>query len=353
MRGGAPVYAGRTTQVSAGNPTGAFDGPLTGASTEHYAIFAAGSYWTSQYSDKLFVDAYDKDQVKHIAPPYEKETVFPGGARADEIAVFAGGLIDTMNDHHFEGAYAYTDELVQSKVEGGQYARCERWKMGSCSIGNKAIFMGGETSETGLVDDVCVFDGDFSIVLPDNLSERKTDVAVTPVGGYALCIGGTNYYRSGTTRCTNLVEYYDADLTRGQATQLPVNCNGVAGTFGNKAVFVTNRITGSLEAPYGEKAVFAYDDDLTQTVVTQPFPDEYNFYGSPMELGDNLFFVVTQDSVLSNFMQLEYKTYNSDLTLETPEITGPASENTYRFAGQGKLGDLLFYAPGVDVYTLE
>lgn len=155
--------------------------------------------------------------------------LFAGGYK-NEYDNDAGGFVST----HFNTVDAYNDSLTRSKPTALGDAR---YAVGATSIGNYALFGGGQT-QYGVTAYVDAYNTSLSKVGVYGLgggSNPRRELAAATVGDYALFAGGYD----GDTPQT-VVDYYSSSLTRGMCS---AGLNGVyayqmaATTVGNYALF--------------------------------------------------------------------------------------------------------------------
>ena len=102
--------------------------------------------------------------------------------------------------------------------------------LAATTIGNHALFFGGEGQTTNIVD---AYDTSLTITTVTSLNAGRCMLAATTVGNYALFGGGSyddDFY--------DTIDAYDSSLTRSTATALSQARDGIAATtVGNYALF--------------------------------------------------------------------------------------------------------------------
>ena len=238
---------------------------LSAASIGNYAIFAGGYYANSSGDPTYgtYAYAYDSSLVKTLAPSiaaYRKEI---GAATVGDYALFAGG------ETQYGGTSQYSDKVdaynssltITYKTIG-----VARTEMGSAPVGNYALFAGGRSySNMYGVDRVDAFDAALTLSTATGLSKKRTISYGTSVGNYALFAGGYSDTATEDGYFIRTVDSYNASLTRGIAPDLSNGRQDAAATsLGNYALIGGGHNNSQNRVLYTN--VDVYDESLTHTM---------------------------------------------------------------------------------------
>ena len=127
--------------------------------------------------------------------------------------------------------------------------------LAGASVGNYALFAGGQINSSSYVATVDAYDSSLTRSTPTALSTARNRLAGASVGNYALFAGGNS---------SSTVDAYDSSLTRSTPTALSTARDRLAGaSVGNYALFAGGKIDSSYVA-----TVDAYDSSLTRSTPT-------------------------------------------------------------------------------------
>lgn len=203
------------------------------ASLDGKAIFGGGLLET-QSSKKYYgkATAYD-DNLS-----YSQATIHTaggmGGGAIGNYALFVGGIGES-------GSYAVstaTANAVTSSmtVTTPTNLSAARHFIASTKVGNYLVFAGGlktqidtstTTSDT-VTANVDAYDMSLVKSTPTDLSEARYKIAAASVGNYALFAGGNTSASSSSSSSSN-IDVYDTNLTKGTTLYLPTGRVGLGG----------------------------------------------------------------------------------------------------------------------------
>lgn len=262
---------------------------MAAAALVNYALFAGGY----NHKDGVLwedssgvVDAYDRNLTHTQAESLSTPARLLASASLGNKALFAGGYSE-HHDGNLAHVYVYADvnvynqELVRTRAEGLGTARRS---LAGASIGNKAIFAGGEikpektvpekvavadayddnlsrttpvplpapTANCGAASNdnyaifsgeiMCAYDSSLTRSLPSELSVSRTYTSAARAGNYVLIAGGGGY---------DTVDAYDLFLTRTTPEVLSSGRSAIAGTTLNGfALFGGPGVTVDCYDPY-------------------------------------------------------------------------------------------------------
>lgn len=177
----------------------------SGAKVGNYALFAGG-YNASEAQSS--VDVYDAQLVKHTAINLTSTLYEGAGSSIGDYAIFAVG-------YNKKTVNAVDRNLVVSTIED---LFVERQNLGATTIGNYAIFAGGDYRFSTFYSTVDVYDKNLvKITSPTPLTKAKTwlHTACASNKDYALVGPGM----TSSSACTNVVDAYNKDLVKTLPTQ--------------------------------------------------------------------------------------------------------------------------------------
>ena len=158
----------------------------------------------------------------------------------------------------------YREKGIIEKITGIANLTKARAYIGCCSVGNYAVFAGGCIDANYDGENIVeAYDASLTRFIPTPLSNNLSGITGCSVGNYAVFAGG---YRSSAWKFVNA---YDVSLTRSIPAELtsPRSYPG-GGSVGNYAVFA-----GGLRNPYNSSSgsqttVDAYNVSLTRSTAT-------------------------------------------------------------------------------------
>lgn len=209
---------------------------------------------SSQYSAVLTAEVHI-EYFGVITPLNSVRRLLAAGS-VGNYALFGGGNID--NTAGSSAVDAYDEELTHTTPQSlADFVH----SISAASVGNYAIFGGGESSQIAK-DGVTAYDKDLVKTIPNKFSTARKYCGAASIGNYALFGGGVRTYVSGgypRSEVLASIEAYSSDLTKiDPPTPLIVPGNTIATANKSFAVFC-----------HGDK-VSAYDANLTRTVLSSP-----------------------------------------------------------------------------------
>ena len=137
-----------------------------------------------------------------------------------------------------------------------------RSKLAATSVGNYALFGGGQTDSTTSSATVDAYDTSLTRSTPTSLFNARYGLTATSVGDYAIFFGGV----SGGSLAAATIDYYDKSLTRTTPTPLLYidTLGGAATTLGDYAMFGGGDLSVDGIIPF----VFCFDKSLTRKYFT-------------------------------------------------------------------------------------
>ena len=186
---------------------------FAGASVGDYAIFTGG------YTGTTFVstaEAFDESLTKSsITNRSSANDQLAGASVGEDYAIFAGGVFSSS-----QTVDAYNKSLTKSTPTNISVGRDQ---LAGASVGDYAIFAGGRASTVNpntVSDVVDAYNASLVRSTPTALSVARTLLCGASIGkDYALFAGGISYTSTGNT-VYNVVDAYDAALTRTTPTVL-------------------------------------------------------------------------------------------------------------------------------------
>lgn len=218
-----------------------------------------------------------------------------------------------------------------------------RARMGATTIGNYALFAGGDASTSLYFTNVDAYNTSLTRSTPTSaLSAAKSSLAAASIGNYAIFAGGYN----GTSTFST-VESYDTSLTKTSVKYaLKAHQEGLqATTIGSYALFGG----GAAGTTYSTN-MCAYNASLTQSSVTALSSCMY--YGAATTVGDYALF----GGGYKGSYNAVVNAYNASLTRSIPTALSSARRfimattvnGQALFAG-GESGDVIYDT--IDVYN--
>lgn len=247
----------------------------------NYALFGGGQYYDN-YNNALncggTVYSYDTSLTQKVATKFTTNRTETAATTVGDYALFGGGYAyTTQYDYntgmpyqvvtHQTAVDAYNTSLTKSVPTALSKARTN---LAATTVGNYALFGGGQYGTTGATGETVVdaYNASLTRTTPTALSNPRRALAATTVGDYALFGGGRSHTsqespgRMGTFYTT--VDAYNASLTRTTPTVLSQGRSDLAATtVGDFAIF-----GGGLNGQTSYATVDAYDASLTRTTPT-------------------------------------------------------------------------------------
>lgn len=192
---------------------------MTLAMLGNFAIFAGGQDANGNLSSA--VDIFDSSTGTFVVDPPQLSTA------EDNIAVNGGGVAPTVGNYAIFAdeatyggvvdVYAYNPSTetwtdIPESLPSGAY----RDNMSVATVGNYAIFAGGESPSVASPEPVAAVDifdattGKF-VANPPELSQARFDISVAVVGNYAIFAGGEEFNRHSSSPTTvAAIDVFDA-----------------------------------------------------------------------------------------------------------------------------------------------
>ena len=304
-------YYGKATDLSIARYA------LAGASVGDYALFAGGN----KTANAKVVDAYN-NSLTHSTPTEltsEYSQYMAGANAGGEYALFAGGSgVNYVN--------AYSKTLVKSSPTNlSKFA----YKLAGASIGNYAVFAGGQNSSNTMYANVDAYNKSLAKSTPSNLSVARSLLAGASVGDYVLFAGGDE----DSYDAVNVVDAYNKSLVKSTPTALGTArwCLAGASAGGKYAIFAGGYTNSSYTS-----VVEAYDTSLAKSTPSSLQAGAYQLAGA--SIGDYAVFAGGQQSGAMS----RACSYNSSLTRGS--LTN-LSQSRYTFAG-ASTGNYVLFAGG-------
>ena len=216
---------------------------LQGVNVGNYALFVGGDTPSGTRGCKD-VEAFDKSLTKTTPTELSTGRQSFAAARVGDYAIVAGGYTYSTITPTAE-AYDASLTKVASVSEISQ----AKQNLAGATAGSHALFAGGiyQQSESGSAwsyssDTVDAYDKSLTRTAIPALSAKLSYLAGATLDEYAIFAGGTTTVRSSTSTVSNVVNSYDASLTRTVQSALAVARNNLAGvTIGNYALLAGGR----------------------------------------------------------------------------------------------------------------
>lgn len=330
---GEITYRGRAADIS--QPRGA----MASASTERFALFGGGtSNGTSGL--KNTVDAYDAAFTRLLPAGLGLARSRLRGASVGQYALFGGGENESATS--YANMDAYDGDLTRTAVTALSFAAT--WPTAEF-VGGHAIYLGGYYG-TNYPTTANAYDTSLTRTTIASASTGHVWLAAARSKSYALFAGGGNGYNS----LTNVVDAYDASLTRTTAQVMSVSGrdSGTSGSTGSMALFGGGYVTTSGTRT---NTVDAYDDSLTRTIA--PVLRSAVAYNVGGRLGDSVvFFSGNNGSGWTTAADV----YDDSLTRTAAPALAEAKERLFAASvGPVSSAPLLIYHGGysrVDIYAI-
>ena len=218
---------------------------LSGCSIGNYAIFSGGKYkWSESSSSSYYgTNAFAISSSLVITPSIG----FKGGnasAVAGEYAIYLGGLVSSS--HYKSDINAVNDSLTVITLT--ETISAGRNNIGAASAGDYAIFAGGTGPDSGfsINDDSSGYRNEVEVInksltksIASPLTVSRSNMGAATLGDFALFAGG----QTATRSVTNVVEVYDSSLTLTKNTSLTSSRRYIASTtLGDFALFAGGEI---------------------------------------------------------------------------------------------------------------
>lgn len=227
---------------------------LTAASIGNYALFAGGMGSSSMTSYST-VDAYNASLTRSVATALTGNRMRLAATTVGSYALFAGGCQSYTSSDAVRRAYvdAYNASLTKTTATDLTTARHD---MGTTTVGNYALFAGGDQSDSWRTQEatvVEVYNASLTKSTATDLSTKRMWAlahGATTVGDYALFPGGSYSTGSSTGASTDVVDAYDASLTRTTPRAISSKGSPTSITLGDYALVVC--------CPYSNTTVDVY-----------------------------------------------------------------------------------------------
>jgi hypothetical protein len=227
-------------------------GGMAATSTSDYALFAGGSSTGSN-----IVDVYDKSLKHYVADNLSNTVHWLAATTLGNFALFGGGCMD----HSKSGTYivsATVDVYNQSleHLTTSEPLSVGRYNLSATSVGNYALFAGGEETKRAEVSTVDVYNQSLiHSTTTEPLSVARGSMGVASIGNCALFVGGQ--YNSITK---STVDVYNQSLQHSILADLPNKCIEICATsIENYAIFDTR--------VYNNYIFTVYDKSLSQFTI--------------------------------------------------------------------------------------
>lgn len=213
-----------------------------GAVVGDYALFGGSENYTDS-------ETYRKVSVYHSATLTQSEASLTRtlkgvkGADNGTYAVFAGGAYKETAWGTAQSSYtAVGFNASITRVEATALRRTTAPGF-AVRAGDYAVFIGSTQADA--------YGKDLTRVSVSALSLKRSGVAAVTLDQYGLCAGGwVNYQDSpdGIGRDTDVVDVYDASLTRQTITSMSIGRNGTGAVIGDYALFAGGNSDTSIDS---------------------------------------------------------------------------------------------------------
>lgn len=337
---GGLAYYGSVTPLSEGVTY-----PAT-ASIPGYALFACGELATgtgvAKYSKTI--EAYDRSLTR--VSRSLSDMVISGtstttslnarahcsGASVNGVAIFAGGSYGTSNK--MNDVFSVDASLVVCRVPSGHYMRYNCDRLSATSLGNYVLFANGLGADGGRQNFVEAYSSSLTKYSPqiENTRYSASYRAATTVGDLALIAGGG--YGTAGTSYIDVVDVYDSSLTKNSNSSLSVARHMLtATTVNNRGLFAGGTRDGDRQS-----VVDSFDTSATRTTISPLSQARNNAYAVTIN-GTALFL---GGEVSSSTRSSVVDAYDGSLTHTTPQ---PLAEGRYNH-GVAVVGAFVVVAGG-------
>lgn len=253
---------------------------LASTTVKNHALFAGGCNISKKYTRKLvysFDSEGNRTQISDLprACCWLSATAINDTVNDKYYAIFAGGFRSynyNVSNGAINNATAYDDQLTKLSIDS---LSVSRYNLASTTVGNKAIFFGGNSNDINnpMVNTIDIYDSDLvhtTLNVPSTI-KGVCGAAATTIGGYGLFFGGMIRRTTSGSTMTPHGFYIDNSLTIStNIEKLPMGVsNAGATTIGNYAVFGGGGFTEiDWSYMFSMKNVCVYDSSLTRTDVS-------------------------------------------------------------------------------------
>ena len=328
---------------------------IAAASNESLAIFAGGMRYKSTsdaYKDTLFseVDAYNRSLSKVSVAALPNKTTYVSAHGEQNRVLLFGGNIDHYKD--LSTVLAYNKSGTQTTPAS---MSTSRHGVGVAKAGTNIIAAGGVHSDSAattksVVSAADVFNASLTRSAGQSLHTARASMLCGAAGNKALFYGGdtSETHTSGSYR-VDTIDYYDAALTHGYIAGNQVICS--VSKVVTESGFISNGKYLIADATYG---IGSYDESLTYRALASHSFRQGRALGV---LGD--YILVAGGWYGSNIYKAVYA-YDSSFTSTVCESLGAARNS----AAAATIGNFLLFAGGsgdsiasklygnVDAYTI-
>lgn len=301
--GGELAYYGTVAELPEDKAYGA------AASNGIYALFGGGSNESNVTST---VYAYDANLTQSAPYGLMMARQYLSATRVGDKVIFFGGR--NVGSTNYRHADAYDTSLTRTLANNS--SDTARAFVGAASVGNYAIFAGGQSSSN--LKKVSAYDASLTYKSMDDLSAARNGMVGVSLGDYAIFVGGA------PTSTGKETVVYDASLTKIAVSNLSAGRANHAGTsVGKYAVFTGDSATTDV-----------YDTSLTLSTLDVGLGETYisatNLDGYAIFAGDN-----TDDDVVTNVAYDESLTvtYPSGIDIPRSHMQAASVGNYAIFAG--------------------
>ena len=189
--------------------------------------------------------------------PLSSNVAFNVAASVGDYAIFAGG--QTMASNQVANTTAYSSSLVKSTPSNLSSARS---MLAATSNGAYAIFGGGRSSNK-----VDAYNPSLVRTTPSTLSKTKVYLAAANIGDYAIFAGGDP---SNLFEGTDTVDAYNKSLVKTVPTPLSIGRCYLYGASNSAYALFSGGSYGGLWNLKQTNAVDAYNKDLVRSLPQEP-----------------------------------------------------------------------------------
>lgn len=228
---------------------------IASANVGNYVLFAGGSNGSTRY---YYVDAFNTMLTRSGASNLRTKVNQKAGASVGNYALFSGGA---TSGAVYEDVDAYNADLIRSTAPS---LRRESYAHVGGKVGNYALFMGGDASFLADAFNENLVRSDVEAL--DFSRESKMNLVNANAGDRILIAGGSS----------NIVEVYNASLTKTYASPLSVARVNLAGTSVNGCAIFAGGVSGKDLLETAE----VYNAQLVKSVLTSKAPNRFRLAGA-------------------------------------------------------------------------
>ena len=237
---------------------------LDATTVGNYALFGGGSSSTPHNS----VTPYNQSLTRQGSYYLIQKASGLAATTVGDYALFGGGEYLGSNSNYIYLSYVNVFNTSLTRTTTNQGLSVARGELTATTVGNYALFAGGDNTSTDYISTVDAYDTSLTRTIPTSLSVAKTGGSATTVGNYALFGGGATgktTSRPYKNIYTNVVNAYNTSLTR----TIPTSLSEARGGMGSTTVEEYGLFCGGINNSATRVATIdVYDTSLTRTIPT-------------------------------------------------------------------------------------